>query len=65
MTVRQIAAELGGEAEGDLDRVIEDVKPIAEAGPTEISFIAHAKYEKEFTRSPAGTSAPARDSSRR
>ncbi|MGH7298327.1 MAG: LpxD N-terminal domain-containing protein, partial [Polyangiaceae bacterium] len=45
---------MGGDAEGDLDLAIEDVRPIAEAGPAHISFIAHVKYEKEFTRSTAG-----------
>jgi UDP-3-O-[3-hydroxymyristoyl] glucosamine N-acyltransferase len=54
LTVREIAAEVGGEGEGDLERPIEDVKPIAEAGPRDITFVANQRYEQEFARTLAG-----------
>jgi UDP-3-O-[3-hydroxymyristoyl] glucosamine N-acyltransferase len=53
-TVRSLASAVGGEAEGDLDLAIRDVKPIAEAGPEDITFVANPRYAKEFERTRAG-----------
>jgi UDP-3-O-[3-hydroxymyristoyl] glucosamine N-acyltransferase len=40
-----VAAAIGGEPEGDFDREISDVKPIEEAGPRDVTFIANPRYE--------------------
>lgn len=52
-TVRELAIEIGGEGEGDLDALISDVKPIGEAGPGEITFIANPRYAQEIERTRA------------
>jgi len=53
-TIREIAALVGGIAEGDLDAPISDVKPLAEAGPQDVSFLANARYAAEFAATKAG-----------
>src|SRR5262245_49989794 len=52
-TVRDIATRVGGDAEGDLDLSIRDVKPIAEAGEGEITFLANSRYAAELARTRA------------
>jgi UDP-3-O-[3-hydroxymyristoyl] glucosamine N-acyltransferase len=52
-TVRDVAALVGGTAEGDLDAPIRDVKPLAEAGPGDVSFLANARYAAEFAATQA------------
>ncbi|RME72271.1 MAG: UDP-3-O-(3-hydroxymyristoyl)glucosamine N-acyltransferase [Planctomycetota bacterium] len=46
ITVRELAAELGGEVVGEADTLLRDVKPIEQAGPGDLSFIANPKYER-------------------
>jgi UDP-3-O-[3-hydroxymyristoyl] glucosamine N-acyltransferase len=46
MKLRDIAAMLDGEVEGDADMDIERVAKIEEAGPGAIAFIANPKYQK-------------------
>lgn len=53
LRVREIAAEVGGDAEGDLECVVFDVKPIEEAGDGEITFVANKRYEAELGRTRA------------
>src|SRR5438105_3655778 len=52
-SVRDIAAKVGGTAEGDLDLPIRDVKPITDAGEGEITFLANSRYAAQL----AGTRA--------
>ncbi len=42
-TVREIAALVGGEPVGDLDRIVRSVKPILEAGADDVTFIANPR----------------------
>jgi UDP-3-O-[3-hydroxymyristoyl] glucosamine N-acyltransferase len=52
-SVRDIAAKVGGSAEGDLDLAIRDVKPISEAGEGEITFLANSRYAAELAKTRA------------
>ncbi len=45
-TIRDIAALVGGTVTGDETAVICGIRPIEEAGPGELSFVAQAKYLK-------------------
>jgi len=44
LTVAEVARIAGGEAEGDEGRVVRGVKPLDEAGPEDLSFVAEARY---------------------
>ena len=46
MTVREIAAWIGGEVVGDASGEIREVAKIEEAGPGSLTFLANPKYEK-------------------
>ncbi|MFL5383469.1 MAG: UDP-3-O-(3-hydroxymyristoyl)glucosamine N-acyltransferase [Longimicrobiaceae bacterium] len=44
LTVAEVARIAQGEVEGDRDRVVRGVKPLDEAGPDDLSFVAEARY---------------------
>ena len=44
-TLRELAADLGGELKGDPDLVIHGVAGILEAQPGEVTFLANARYD--------------------
>jgi UDP-3-O-[3-hydroxymyristoyl] glucosamine N-acyltransferase len=44
LTVAEVARIAQGEVEGDRGRVVRGVKPLDEAGPDDLSFVAEARY---------------------
>lgn len=44
--LENLARELGARVEGDCDAEITGIAPLDEAGPGEISFLAHPKYRR-------------------
>ena len=63
LSVSELARLVGGVCEGDGDHLIEGVADLAGAGPKEISFFAHPRYEGMARQTKAGalvigTSAP-------
>ena len=48
ITLKGIALLLGGKIVGNDDVIIENIRPIEEAGPGDITFIANAKYLKQL-----------------
>jgi UDP-3-O-[3-hydroxymyristoyl] glucosamine N-acyltransferase len=53
-TLAELAARVGGEAQGDGALRIEGVAPLEDANPTQISFFSNRKYRKAFEASRAG-----------
>ena len=49
ITLKEIAHFLGGTIVGSDDIIIENIRPIEEAGPGDITFIANKKYLKQLT----------------
>lgn len=54
LTVRELAALLGGEAHGDRDAVITDGQSIDRAGPQHVTFAQHAKSVRKLKDCHAG-----------
>jgi UDP-3-O-[3-hydroxymyristoyl] glucosamine N-acyltransferase len=54
ITVREIARLAGGEFEGDAERTVRGVKPLDEAGPDDLSFVAEPRYHPYIRSSRAG-----------
>ena len=52
--VGEIAALLDGQAIGDVDLTIDRIAPLDSAGPSAISFLAHARYRAQLDASAAG-----------
>ncbi|HEV8241459.1 MAG TPA: UDP-3-O-(3-hydroxymyristoyl)glucosamine N-acyltransferase [Thermoanaerobaculia bacterium] len=50
----ELAALVGGRVRGDSARVVRGVRPLATAGPDDLSFLTAAKYRDEARRSRAG-----------
>lgn len=53
-SVGELAALVGGELHGDADRQIVGLSGLAEAGPSELSFLANAKYHPLLATTRAG-----------
>lgn len=54
LTVRELADLCGAELDGDGDRVIVGPASLLLAGPREVSFLAHPKYERQLAETSAG-----------
>lgn len=54
VTLGELAALVGGSVRGDAHRVLSGVKPLASAGPGELSFLTHAGYREAARASRAG-----------
>ncbi len=54
LTVAEVARIAGGEVEGDGSRVVRGVKPLDEAGPGDLSFVAEPRYFPYIAASRAG-----------
>ncbi len=54
LTVQQIAECVGGGWTGSADRTIRNVRSLAEAGPEDLSFLAHPRSLEEAEKSAAG-----------
>jgi UDP-3-O-[3-hydroxymyristoyl] glucosamine N-acyltransferase len=52
--VADIAALLDGKIEGDPERIISGVRPLAEASPTDLSFLSNPKYVSQLSTTSAG-----------
>ena len=53
-TVGSLAALVGGRVIGDSERQIRDVAGLESAGPADMSFLSHTKYQKLFDETRAG-----------
>jgi UDP-3-O-[3-hydroxymyristoyl] glucosamine N-acyltransferase len=53
VTLGSVVEALGGELQGSSDVRITGLAPLASAGPTEISFLSHAKYRAQLLQSQA------------
>ena len=54
LTVAAIVERLGGECVGDAALVIERIAPLDEAGPSQITFVAHPRYRSLLATTHAG-----------
>ena len=54
ITVGELARRLGGTLRGDPARVVRGVAPLVDAGPDDVSWIAHPKYLARLANSRAG-----------
>jgi UDP-3-O-[3-hydroxymyristoyl] glucosamine N-acyltransferase len=54
LTLGELAAAIGGELEGEANRVVRTAAPIETAGPDDISFVANEKYVKYIATTKAG-----------
>lgn len=54
LTVRELAARLGGDVERDGDRTITGVNAPGDAGPSDLIFVASASYRDQLFASSAG-----------
>lgn len=54
ITVRDLALLVGGVPQGDAARVLRGVKPLDEAGPDDLSFVAEPRYHPYIRSSRAG-----------
>ena len=52
-TLREIAVRLGGAVRGDPDRKVTGIKPLDQAGPDDLSFVAHPRYRRAAAASRA------------
>lgn len=62
LTIAQVARLVDGVVEGDPERVVRGVKPLDEAGPDELTFVAEARYFPYIQASRAGAVLLARES---
>ena len=62
LTVAEVARIAQGEVEGDGSRVVRGVKPLDEAGPGDLSFVAEPRYFPYIAASQAGALLVARGS---
>ncbi len=53
-TLGEIASRVGGSVRGDRDRQVSGLKPLDQAGPADLSFLAHARYRRAAAASRAG-----------
>lgn len=53
-SVRELAALVGGEVQGDAQREIRGLNGLAEAGPSDLSFYGNAKYHRQLATTRAG-----------
>jgi len=53
-SVTELARHLGGDVEGEGERPIEGVAGLAEAGPTDLSFVANRRYLRHLATTQAG-----------
>ena len=54
LTIAEVARIAGGEVEGDAGLVVRGVRPLEEAGPDDLSFVAEARYFPYIASSRAG-----------
>jgi len=54
VTVAEIVARLGGQCVGDPSLAIDRIAPLESAGPSQISFLSHARYRAQLARTAAG-----------
>ncbi|MGD8376824.1 MAG: UDP-3-O-(3-hydroxymyristoyl)glucosamine N-acyltransferase [Acidobacteriota bacterium] len=54
VTAAAVARAVGGRVLGDGGRVLKAVRPLAEAGPDDLSFLANPRYREQARRSGAG-----------
>ncbi len=54
LTLREIAARLGGEVEGDAGTAVTGVATLDEAGPGQITFLANPRYRPRLAATRAG-----------
>lgn len=54
ITAAAIAEQVGGNVVGDADAVVVAIAPLDRAGPSDLSFLAHARYVGWFVTSQAG-----------
>jgi len=52
-TLGEIASRVGGTVRGDAARTITGIKPLDQAGPGDLSFVAHPRYRREAAQSRA------------
>ena len=52
--ITQIAALIGGELIGDRTLVVRGLKPLADAGPEDLTFLDNEKYLPQFEKTRAG-----------
>ena len=50
VTVAEIVARLGGQCVGDPSLAIDRIAPLDSAGPSQISFLSHARYRAQLAR---------------
>jgi len=50
----ELARLLDGQLEGDPAQVIEGIRPLSEAGPRDVSFLANPRYGQPWTRAARG-----------
>ncbi|HEU4400906.1 MAG TPA: UDP-3-O-(3-hydroxymyristoyl)glucosamine N-acyltransferase [Candidatus Polarisedimenticolia bacterium] len=53
-TLGEIAARVGGAVRGDAGRRVRGIRPLDEAGPDDLSFVAHPRYRRRAASSRAG-----------
>ena len=53
-TVQELADHVGGKVEGDSQMIISGAATLSEATPSDVSFLANLKYEKELETTAAG-----------
>jgi UDP-3-O-[3-hydroxymyristoyl] glucosamine N-acyltransferase len=53
-TLAELAGRLGGEVDGNGDRVITGVASLKDAGPGDLTFVAGSRYQEEFSSTGAG-----------
>ena len=53
-SLREIVAELGGEAVGESAQRLSGIATIESAGPTQLAFLANLKYRAQLERTRAG-----------
>ena len=54
LTLERIVNTLGAELSGPSDRLIEGLAPLQTAGPSQLSFLSHAKYSSQLAQTRAG-----------
>jgi UDP-3-O-[3-hydroxymyristoyl] glucosamine N-acyltransferase len=52
-TLGEIASRIGGQVRGDAARPVSGIKPLDQAGPDDLSFVAHARYRRAAAASRA------------
>lgn len=54
VTVAQIVESLGGELRGEPAKEVTSIQSLADAGPNDISFISHVRYQSQLSSTQAG-----------